>query len=87
MAGGETLLRSSGDHVIQAFPLQEDNVNKGAATYDDVKMIHCATDGVFTVTWRTGNVSASIDCIAGDDYTLENAASVTVVSGTFHIVI
>ncbi len=81
----DVLVRSSGDEVIQSFPLSKGNVNKESGTYQGVSIAHCVADGNFTITWNDGSDSTAIVCSEGDDYTIMDAKSITIVAGTFHI--
>ena len=80
------LKRSSGDEVIQAFPLAEGKVGLTSADGEQtgVSLIHCVDDGSFTIEWTNGGNTDTVNAITGDDFAVKGH-SILIVSGTFHI--
>ena len=74
--------------MVTAFPLTENNIGLGAGTYSrkPAGLIHCETDGTFTITFKSGGTEAGYAMIAGEDRLLgQEVANVEVTAGTFSL--
>jgi hypothetical protein len=79
------LALSLGGERVQVFPLLYNKVNKTSGTYTDVTAVYCAEVGNLSVLWPDNANPATIACVAGDVFSVQTATSVTVSSGTFHL--
>ena len=70
---------------VQVFPLAKGKVNITTGTIVGITMFICVVDGSITITWGD-NTTSTIACSAGDTYGIADSNSVTIVSGTFHLV-
>lgn len=82
---GPVLARSDADHPIQAFPLVEGFINLSVddSPVTKVTLVQCLTDGDITITFNSGNTK-TVSLFYGDIYSLPDAHSVAIVSGTFN---
>ena len=74
--------------ALPVLALQKGLVNLGAGTYTAESIIHCESDGDFTLTWNdaTPNVPAtttSYSMIAGEDRGIYDADTIEITAGTF----
>lgn len=79
------LARATGGYVLQVFPLLYGKVNKTDGTHTGISMVYCASDGNLSVLWPDNETPATVACVAGDVFSVQTATSVTVSSGTFHL--
>ena len=69
-----------------AFTLLKGGVNLTSGTFSAGSIFLCTEDGDLTVTWSDGTTSV-ISCVVGDAFRTnkEDARSMAVTSGTFHV--
>ena len=79
------LARGSGGYVLQVFPLLYGMVNKTSGTHTGIAMVYCVSDGNLSVLWPDSGTPETVACVAGDVFSVQTATSVTVSSGTFHL--
>ena len=83
------MLPSSLGGAAQVFPLRQGLIDISTGTVTDPVtgkrplIAHCVADGSLTLTWPDTS-STVVGFIAGDDFSIAEAASVDVTSGTFH---
>ena len=91
MAVGQQLrmLPASSGGAAQVFPLRQGLIDISSGTVTDPTngkrplIAHCVADGSLTLTWQDTSTTV-VGFIAGDDFSLVEASSVDVTSGTFH---
>lgn len=70
--------------AIQVFVPRKGMCNLGAGGPYTGDNVHCVEDGDLTFNWPSGGTD-TISCVAGADLGISFGATVTIVSGTFHI--
>ena len=89
MAQQLRMLPASSGGAAQVFPLRKGLIDITTGTVTDPVsgkrplIAHCVADGSLTLTW-SDNSSTVVSFIAGDDFSMVEASSVDVTSGTFH---
>ena len=91
MAVGQQLrmLPASSGGAAQVFPLRQGLIDISSGTVTDPTngkrplIAHCVVSGSLTLTW-TDTSSTVVGFISGDDFSISEAESVDVTSGTFH---
>ena len=89
MASQIKLAPSASGDSVQAFPLRKGLVNISTGTVTDPstdlrpQLAHCVADGSLTLTWSDDSTSV-VALIAGDDFSMAEAVTVEVTSGSFH---
>ena len=83
------MLPASSGGAAQVFPLRQGLIDISSGTVTDPTngkrplIAHCVADGSLTLTWQDTSTTV-VGFIAGDDFSLVEASSVDVTSGTFH---
>ena len=89
MAQQLRMLPASSGGAAQVFPLRKGLIDITTGTVTDPVsgkrplIAHCVADGSLTLTWPDTSTTL-VDFIAGDDFSMVEASSVDVTSGTFH---
>jgi len=89
MAQQLRMLPASSGGAAQVFPLRQGLIDITTGTVTDPTsgkrplIAHCVADGSLTLTW-SDNSTTVVGFIAGDDFSMVEASSVDVTSGTFH---
>ena len=76
---------------IMVFPLAEGKINvtstdgvSSDGVFAEVKHFYCVADGQLTITYSNGNDETQA-FVEGNCFGIPNAASIEIVSGTFHL--
>ena len=69
---------------VQAFPLQSGRVNLTTGLVAGIARAFCVANGTIDVIWQ-GASAVTITMTAGMEFSILNADSVEVASGTFHL--
>jgi len=83
------MLPASSGGAAQVFPLRQGLIGITSGTVTDPingkrpLIAHCVVSGSLTLTWPDTSTTV-VGFIAGDDFSLVEASSVDVTSGTFH---
>ena len=83
------MLPASSGGSAQVFPLRQGMIGISAGTVTDPTsgkrplIAHCVATGSLTLTWPDTTTTV-VGFIAGDDFSISEAAAVAVTSGTFH---
>ena len=89
MAQQLRMLPASSGGAAQVFPLRQGLIGITSGTVTDPTngkrplIAHCVADGSLTLTWPDTS-STVVGVIAGDDFSIFEAESVDVTSGSFH---
>ena len=89
MAQQLRMLPASSGGAAQVFPLRQGMIDISSGTVTDPVsgkrplIAHCVAEGSLTLTWQDTS-STVVGFIAGDDFSMVEASSVDVTSGTFH---
>ena len=78
------LLDAGNGNKIQAFVLSKGYINLETGVIVGVEGASCVSDGDIIITWPDGT-DDTISCIQGDQFVIENAVSIEVDSGKFHL--
>jgi hypothetical protein len=79
------LARSIDGYVINAFPLRYGKTMLTSGTHTDVTAVYCQADGDLSILYPDSATPETVTMAAGEVFTVQDATSVEISTGTFHL--